>query len=80
MRIFVKTKMKTIELDVGCNDTIMDVKTQIRDKEGIPLDKFKLVLSNKFFDCKYLEDRRTLSDYNITDATTLILWLSPRGG
>ena len=72
--------MKTIELDVGCNDTIMDVKTQIRDKEGIPLDKFKLVLSNKFFDCKYLEDRRTLSDYNITDATTLILWLSPRGG
>lgn len=65
----------TITLESEPTDSIGNIKKQIQDKEGIPLDEQKL-----FFEGKQLDNNLTLQDYNITNDNLLSLTLFLRGG
>ena len=77
MQIFVNIigSTKTITLNVNETDTIKDVKGKIKAKEGIPDD-----LNRLWFSGKWLEEDRTLLDYNINVEATIFLAINLRGG
>jgi len=76
-QLFIKTlNGRTITLDVeSSNFTIESIKKMIGSKEGIPIHHQRLR-----FGGKWLENDRTLSDYNIVKESTLHLTASLRGG
>ena len=59
--IFVRTKTgKEIRLEFKGNCRIEEIKSQIQEKEGIPISAQQL-----FYEEKELNDQKTLNDYNI---------------
>ena len=73
MQIFVKKLCcgNTITLEVQESDSIEDVKTRIQDKEGIPVIQQGLIHRV----AGVLNNRMTLSDYNIHNEDMLFLVL-----
>jgi hypothetical protein len=74
--IFIKTlNGKTILLDTGPSETIESIKKKIQDKEHIPIDEQRLILSGKQYDDTY-----TLSRSILLTEPTLHLSLRLTGG
>ena len=70
--IFVKeTTGRTLTLEVKASDTMANVKTKIRDREGIPPDRQRLVFAGR-----PLDDAHTLQDYNIQQDSTIDMLVS----
>jgi Ubiquitin family len=57
------------------SDTVLDVKKQLQEKEGIQVDQIRLIYSGK-----QLSDDQTLKSYNITAGGTIHMVLQLRGG
>ena len=68
-QIFIKTLTgKTITLHVKLSDIIVNIKSMIQDKEGIPPNQQNLIYADRD-----LKDPHTLSHYSINKMSTLYL-------
>lgn len=71
MEIFVKVPSgKTLSVMVERSDTVGSVMEKVRDREGVPLDRQRVVYARK-----QLEDGRTLAEYNVMEKSALCVIL-----
>ena len=75
MQLFIRTNSKTVTLLASEEDTILNLKQKIEEKEGIPLSYQKLKCSTHT-----LPDFMNLSDCKIVNNSTLLLSLGLEGG
>ena len=75
MQLFVSWRHATRTVDVCKETTVEMLKFQVQEFFGVPSSQQRLTVASK-----QLEDGRTLSDYNLLDASTLQLHLRLRGG
>ena len=76
--IFVTVKLltgRTILVATNTADTVEELKSKVQDKAGIPTDQQRIIFCGKL-----LQDKNTLSAYNIEDGSTLHYVLRLRGG
>lgn len=76
MQVYVKTlRGVTLTIEAEEDDTILNFKLKIQDKEGTPAGAQRLVFAGR-----HLEDEKKLSDYGIAKECTMHLFLRHRGG
>ena len=76
IQLFFKTLTnRTRVLRANPSATILELKQQFFDVEGVPVDAQRLIYGGK-----ELEDERTLTDYNIQRESTIFPVLRLRGG
>ena len=76
MKIHVRTlKNHIYDISVNSNDKVKTIKDKIQETEGIPPDQQSLIFSGNL-----LKDEYFISDYNITENSTIHLVLKLRGG
>ena len=75
MRIYAKTLAGgTLDLDVNPSDTIEMVKLNIQSKYGFPADQQRLAFAGLL-----LDDKHTISEYNVQEGSALLLLLKHKG-
>jgi len=76
MQIFIKTLTgKSITLDVAPEETIMNVKQKILQKEGLPVNEQRLV-----FGGKQLADDTSVQDSGLQENSTAHIIMKLKGG
>ena len=76
MQIFVKTLTgRTVTIVVEEDDTILNVKMKLQEKDNVPVDEQRLI-----FGGHQLEDKQSLNHYKIERNATIHLVLRLPGG
>jgi len=76
LQVFVKTFAgKTITVEVEPDESIESLKNKVQSKEGVPPNQQRLL-----FGGKQLDSRKSISDYDIEDESTMHMVLRLRGG
>lgn len=76
MHIFITMLSgRSITMEVDPQDTVLNIKAKIQDKEGVRPEDQRLL-----FKGKQLEDECTVDDYQIEKNSTLHLVMRLRGG
>lgn len=71
MQLIIQTLTgKIISINIDSTDTILQLKRNIEEKEGIPTDQQRLIYNGK-----QLQDVHTLNDYSIVNESTIHLVL-----
>jgi hypothetical protein len=66
---------RVTRLEVKLSNTVLDVKSLIKEKEGTPIDSQRII-----YDGRQLENEHTLSYCRVNNESTLHLVLTLRGG
>ncbi|XP_014241971.1 NEDD8-like [Cimex lectularius] len=66
---------KVLELQVEPSDKVIEIKTQIEEKEGIPPEQQRLIFSGK-----QMNDQQTAEDYKLHGGAIVHMVLALRGG
>lgn len=74
MQIYIKSLTRSILLNVEPSDKIEELKTQIEEKDGIPIQEQSLIFLHK-----KLENGNSIQDYDIRNNSTIYLFLPLKG-